>query len=310
MIWIGLGTLLLVLAASPALVERLRPPIDARGRREATGDFADLSGGLTYYEWRGPSRGPVVVCVHGLTAPSYVWTPLAEMLALKGFRVLTYDLFGRGLSDRAPGAQDSAFFVRQLQELLDDQGVRSHVTLMGYSMGGAIATAYAARHPAAVDKLVLLAPVGLGHRLRGFQEFCQRLPVLGDALMLVFGGMSHRAGIDRKLPAPAAVPDIARRLRGEMNLRGTLPAVLSSQRRMLAESREEDHRQFFRTGLPVLAIWGEEDAIIPLAALGRLTQLNRRVRQVSLPGAGHALPYTHPRQIMTALSDFLADAEA
>lgn len=308
MTWLAFGALLLVLAALPVLAERMRGPIDARARRGATGSFAELSQGLTYFDWRGPSRGPVVVCVHGLTIPSYVWTPLAEALALKGFRVLTYDLYGRGLSDRPPGVQDSDFFLRQLKELLEDQKVTSHVTLMGYSMGGAIATAFAAQYPGAIDKLVLLAPVGLGHRLGGFAEFCQRVPVLGDGLMQTFGGFVHRAGVNRKTPAPAAVPDMLARQRAEMDRRGTLRAVLSSQRNILSESREDDHRTFFRTGLPVLAVWGEEDAIIPLAALGRLTQMNRKVRQVSLPGADHALPWTHPREIMAALSDFLSDA--
>ena len=259
MSWLGglgpvLLALVLLIVAAPALAEALRRPVDARARREASGDVADLGDGQTYYEWRGPSRGPVVVCVHGLSTPSYVWAPLAVALALKGFRVLTYDLYGRGLSDRPAGVQDSAFFLRQLKELLENQQISSHVTLMGYSMGGAIATAYAARHPALVDKLVLLAPAGLGHRLSPFLEFCRRVPVLGDAAIRLFGSLVHR------------------------------------------------------TGLPMLAVWGEDDAIIPLSALGRLTQLNRHVRQVSLPGAGHSLPFTHPRQIMDALSDFLSDA--
>lgn len=306
-----LGILLLVLTAAPVLAERLRRPIDARGRREATGDFAELTDGLTYYEWRGPpTRGPVVICVHGLTTPSYVFTPLAEALAMKGFRVLTYDLYGRGLSDRPPGVQDKDFFLRQLRELIEDQGITSHVTLVGYSMGGAIATAYAAAYPAAVDRLVLLAPAGMGHRLGNFFELCQRLPIVGDGLMRVFGGLVHRIGVDSSEPASAALPDVTRRQKTEMGWRGTLPAVLSSQRHMLSESREDDHRQLNRTTLPVLAIWGEEDKIIPLAALGRLTQVNRRTRQVSIPGAGHGLPYTHPREVMAALSDFLADTDA
>lgn len=313
MSWLGglgpvLLALVLLIVAAPALAEALRRPVDARARREASGDVTDLGDGQTYYEWRGPSRGPVVVCVHGLTTPSYVWAPLAEALALKGFRVLTYDLYGRGLSDRPAGVQDSAFFLRQLKELLENQQISSHVTLMGYSMGGAIATAYAARHPALVDKLVLLAPAGLGHRLSPFLEFCRRVPVLGDAAIRLFGSLVHRAGLGRQQPVSAAVPDILARQRGEMAWRGTLPAVLSSQRHMLAENREEDHRQLYRTGLPMLAVWGEDDAIIPLSALGRLAQLNRHVRQVSLPGAGHSLPFTHPRQIMDALSDFLSDA--
>jgi pimeloyl-ACP methyl ester carboxylesterase len=65
----------------------------------------------------------------------------------KGHRVLTYDLYGRGYSDRPGGEQDARFFIRQLEDLLEHQGVTQPVTLLGYSMGGAIGAAFAAKHP-------------------------------------------------------------------------------------------------------------------------------------------------------------------
>lgn len=307
MIWLALVALLLVLVALPPLAEALRPAIDARRRRQAIGDFVELSGGLTYYEWRGPARGPVVVCIHGLTTPSYVWAPLAVELTALGVRVLTYDLYGRGLSDRAPGRQDRAFFVTQLDELLTALEVKRGVTLMGYSMGGAIAAAFAEDRPARVDRLVLLAPVGLGHRMNRFLAFCTRVPVLGDGLIRVFGGLVHRRGVDRSLPPQAELPDMANRMAAEMGVRGTLPAVLSSLRGMMAEEMAPTHRALAATTLPVVAIWGESDRVIPLSGMGRLAQINRRARQVELPGATHALPYTHPDAIMGAVTEFLRE---
>lgn len=82
-------------------------------------------------------RGPVAVCVHGLTTPSFVWHGLARGLATFGYRVLIYDLYGRGYSDRAPGHQDQAYFLQQLNDLLEDQQIKGDITLLGYSMGGA-----------------------------------------------------------------------------------------------------------------------------------------------------------------------------
>ena len=306
MIW-ALVTLLAVLVAVPLLVERLRAPMDARGRRLATGDFVELSRGLTYYEWRGPARGPVVVCVHGLTTPSYVWTPVAVALTALGVRVLTYDLYGRGLSDRPRGRQDRAFFVTQLDELLTALEITRGVTLMGYSMGGAIATAFAQDKPARVDRLVLIAPVGLGHRSSRFLTLCAAVPVIGDGLIRVFGDIVYRRGIDRTLPESPEVPDIVARMTGEMGTRGTLPAVLSSLRGMMAGDMAPTHRVLAATSLPVLAIWGEADKVIPLAAMGRLAQINRRARQVELSGATHALPYTHAGDILGALTDLLRE---
>ena len=128
--------LLAVFAAFPLGIEARRKPMSAAARQDASGDFVTLSQGVTHYEWLGPARGPVAVCVHGLTTPSFVWRGLARGLARMGFRVLIYDLYGRGYSDRVQGRQDRVFFLRQLNDLLADQQVNGDITLVGYSMGG------------------------------------------------------------------------------------------------------------------------------------------------------------------------------
>ena len=78
---------------------------------------------MTHYRWHGPVREPVLVAIHGLTTPSMVWDELARGFVAFGFRVLTYNLYGRGYSDAYDGTQDAAHFVKQLEELLADQDV-------------------------------------------------------------------------------------------------------------------------------------------------------------------------------------------
>ena len=59
--------------------------------------------------------------------------------------------------------------------------------------------------------------------------------------------------------------------------------------------------------LPVLAIWGERDVTIPLAAMGRLAQWNRDAWQTVIPGAGHALGYTRPKEVLAAVEEHLRE---
>ena len=131
--------------------------------------MAPLSEGLTAYHIAG-DRGPWVVLVHGLVTPSYAWEPLAETLAAEGFRVLRYDHFGRGLSDRPAIRYDLDLYVCQLRELIDTLGIES-MHLIGWSMGGLIVTRFAAEHPASVASLTLISPglfldsLGFGQRL-------------------------------------------------------------------------------------------------------------------------------------------------
>jgi pimeloyl-ACP methyl ester carboxylesterase len=146
------------LAVFPFLRERQRIAMTPALRKKAEGQFAKLSDGLTHYSWSGGARGPVIVAVHGLTTPGIVWSAVTPILTGLGFRVLSYDLYGRGFSDAARGKQNLDFFVRQLDELLADQKVSDNITLMGYSMGGSILTAFAAAQTHRIARVLLIAP--------------------------------------------------------------------------------------------------------------------------------------------------------
>lgn len=306
MIWL-LPILLAAGFALPFIIERRRPDMDDTARAAAPGMFAELSDGLTHYRWHGPDDGPVLVCIHGLTTPGYVWDALMPSLAEAGFRVLRYDLYGRGHSDRPRGAQTRAFFIRQLRDLLQHQGIGGGITLLGYSMGGSIATVFAAAEPERVGRLILLAPAGVIHAPGRLAELARRVPVLGDWLMLALSGAELRRSARTQSGPPDVVADFAERQAIETGRRGYLPAVLSSSRNMLAETLEEEHRALAALGVPVAAIWGQDDTVIPIRALGRLAEWNRNARQATVAGAGHGLTYTHPSDVIEALADVISD---
>ncbi len=304
---IYLAILLLAVVALPYAAEARRKPMDASARAGAIGTFVTLSQGTTYYEWLGPTRGPVAVCVHGLTTPSFVWRGLARGLARIGYQVLIYDLYGRGYSDRIPGHQDQAFFLRQLNDLLDDQQVAGDITLLGYSMGGAIATAFTATHPDKVRQLILLASAGMGVGTNRMTRFIARTPVIGDWLMLALFARTHRKGCESERRLPSSVEHIIDLQLNELRYKGFVPAVLASIRGILANSLTDEHKAIHRAGVPVLAVWGGDDALIPLTAMGKLTEWSRNARQDVINGAGHGLTYTHTDAVLASISEALQD---
>ncbi|MEX5730096.1 pimeloyl-ACP methyl ester carboxylesterase [Rhodovulum iodosum] len=307
MIWVAV--LLALVAFSYIASERMRRPMDARARArgEAPGRFAKLSQGITHYRWQGPVAGPVAVCIHGLTSSSYVWDEVAQNLTRMGYRVLRYDLYGRGLSDRPEGRQDRDFFLQQLRDLLAHEGLDDDLTLVGYSMGGAIATAFASEEPNRVDRLMLIAPAGLGHTPGRLAGFARDVPVLGDWMIRVVGGWHQRRAARVAGRQPGVPADLPGKQAGETRFRGYMPAILSSLRHMLPADQAADHRRIAEAGIPVLAVWGEADETIRLAALGRLAEINRAAMQVSLPEASHALVYTRADDIHSAMQDFLRE---
>lgn len=299
LIWLILG--LTVLTGAPFAFERLRPRMSNKDRADAPGQFADLPDGTTHYRWFGPKGGAVAVCVHGLTTPSYVWAPVAERLGLMGFRVLVYDLYGRGYSDRPSGVQDSSFFNRQLDALLEHLGVEGDITLLGYSMGGAIATAYSAKNPSRLRQLCLVAPAGMGHALGPLVDFAMKHDWPGRWAMLGFYPFHLRRATEMDRGLPMALPDMVDRQSAETRWRGFAPAVLSSLRGVMSEKLQPAHQAISKAGVPVLAIWGQTDTVIPISGLGQLAQWNRSARQDVIDGAGHSLIYTDVDAVVQAL---------
>jgi pimeloyl-ACP methyl ester carboxylesterase len=299
---------LLILAAIiaiPLMIEYSRRQMDDMARGAATGQFTTLSKGVTHFEWHGSPRGAVAVCIHGLTTPSFVWRGMTKALALMGFRVLTYDLYGRGFSDRPKGKQNAEFFQSQLRELLAHENVTGEITLIGYSMGGAIATCYAAAHPNKVRQLVLLAPAGMGVVAGKMGNFIAQTPYIGDWLMLALYPRLLRKGIKAERGLSTSVPDIGMLQETELDYKRFLPSVLASIRGFLPQVLKHEHQTLHAQGVPVLAIWGENDRVIPLAAVGTLAEWSRDARQDVLKGAGHGLTYTHTDQILEIFQDGL-----
>jgi pimeloyl-ACP methyl ester carboxylesterase len=296
-----------VIAAAPFLREAARPAMSRRARRDAPGQFAELPQGRVHYRWLGAATGPVAVCVHGLTTPSFVWDRISDTLGEMGYRVLVYDLYGRGYSDRPRGAQDCEFFMRQLSDLLADQGVENNITLLGYSMGAIIAPSFAAQNPGMIRRLILLAPAGIGHDLGPASRLLAQTGLFGSWAMLSVYGRSMRRALEAERGQPSGVPGIVDMQIAQLRHRGFLPAVLSSLRGALDQDMEAAHRAASEAQIPVLVIWAEADAVIPVAGRATLAEWNPAALQEVVAGAGHPLPYSHDGAVGDLLRRHLAD---
>lgn len=303
-------TFALILAAlillAPLLAEAGRALTALTRRGDAKGDLAHLPRGATHFTWSGPEDGPVAVCIHGISTPSFVFAATQRSLTALGFRVLTYDLYGRGQSAHPIGKQDAAFFVDHLKHLLQHQEVTGPFTLLGFSMGGQIATAFAAENPDRVSRLILVASSGLAPTETTGQNALWTAPVIGDWLTLTFGGAALRRELVEHVSLATVIPNFEDLQAAQTRQPGYLPAVLSSRRHLLGKSATADHQRVARAEIPVLAIWAADDPNIPLSAMGELARLNPEAQHVQIPGAGHSLLQTHPREIAEALKDHLA----
>lgn len=301
--------ILLAVIATPFVIEHYRVVMSDGRRGSAPGQFVELSQGVTHYHLIGPVEGPLVVCVHGLTTPSFVWTLLAKGLVEMGFRVLVYDLYGRGYSDRPEGIHDKNFFNQQLDDLLTHLEIEGPFHLIGYSMGGAIATGFAATYPARIRRLVLLASAGMTPPDTPILRFIRDRGIAGKWLMLAAYPFQLRRGIRTECEATNVSAEISEGQEAQLNYQGFVPAVLTSLRGILRPPLEGEHMALHRNNLPVLAIWGGEDDVIPANAMGQMAAWNRDVAHEVISDAGHGLTYTHASEVLAHMLAFLPAPE-
>ncbi len=148
---------------------------------------------LAVHEWPGKSpRTPTVVCLHGLTANHACWESVADALA-PGYRVIAYDLRGRGDSDKPETGYSLAAHGEDLARLLGHYGLKKAV-LMGHSLGASIALRFAATRPEGVSKLVLLDG-GIDYRAAIFDSIGPAVGRLGVEFPSLDGFLERMRGL-------------------------------------------------------------------------------------------------------------------
>lgn len=130
----------------------------------SNGGYVQLPYGRTRYWLLGPEDGTKLVLIHGLSTPAVTWVHIGPYLASRGYRVLLYDLYGKGYTEAPQTTFHTSLFVTQLALLM--QYLRwDSAHIGGFSMGGGIAAVFAAVMPHLVTgKVILMASSGVHDR--------------------------------------------------------------------------------------------------------------------------------------------------
>lgn len=298
--------ILLILIIPYFAFDRESATLTETARKQLPGKFVALSGGHTHYQWEGPASGPVVVLVHGFSTPLFNWDHTAPALTRAGFRVLRYDLFGRGFSDRPATDYNEDLFDRQLLDLLSALKVNGPVDLVGLSMGGAVATIFSARHPERVKKLALIAPAGFPVKIP-FTGKLVRIPLLGDYLMRVVGDRSLVKAVTNSLFRPERAPEYVDKYKAQMVYKGYKRAIVSTLRHFDLNNQQAAFEAAGRHPRPVLLFWGKEDAVVPFEHSQRVLKAMPRARLVAIENSGHVCQYETPEAVNPELVRFLSN---
>lgn len=239
--------------------------------------------------------GAPVTLLHGVGSSLEVWDGIAR--DLRECAVLRMDLRGHGHSGKPPGPYQLDDFVRDLAGLHAHLGIaQSH--LVGFSLGGLIAQAFALAHPEKVSRLVLISAVA-GRSPAEKARVQERARAITEV-----GATQHARNSAGRWFTDAfqkSHPDIiARHCR---RFTANDPAAYSAAYRVLAESDLAD--QLSAIHQPTLIITGEHD----IGSTPRMAELMRDKIPHSelhiLPGLKHALLLEAPAKIAALIRAFI-----
>jgi len=251
---------------------------------------ARRSGGISYRE---SGAGPTLVLMHGIGSSSAGW--LFQLDGLKGYRLIAWDAPGYGESEALKMPKPRPADYAEAMHAFLGRLLFKDVVIVGSSLGGLMATAYAAAHADRVRSLLLLGPAGgyggdakrTNDRLKQFEE-------LGPE-----GLAEKRSPTLVGVGAPPIALELTRWTQRRVRPDGYRQAIHC----LGAGTLELDARRFHKK---TLVACGVEDVITPEPGCKAIAKAFPKAEYRSLPGVGHVPHIEAPDTINALIREFVS----
>ena len=267
----------------------------------APGDLVPVGPWRLHVRDSGPKGAPAVLMLHGFGGSLHSWEVWAQALSTS-HRVIRFDLPGHGLSEPDPaGDYTDARSIQLTLALMDQLGV-ARASIVGHSIGGRIAWTFAARHPERTDRLVLVAPDGFASP--GFEYGrATEVPAVLGLMRHVLSKAVLRMNLEPAYANPQSLTDELTTRYHDLML---APGARDAMFKRLQQTVLTDPRPLLGAiNAPTLLVWGEADAMIPVANAQDYLRALKNSRLVTFPAVGH-LPQEEAAQAsLGAVRDFL-----
>ena len=274
-------------------------------RKEASGSFVQLTSGVTHYELSNPEVNETVVLVHGFSVPYFIYDPTFAFLTQAGLRVLRYDLFGRGFSERPKTRYSLQLFVRQLRDVLDALQLKDPVNVVGLSTGGSISATFTKRFPKRVNKLVLIDPVGAKPLPFARALKLATAPIVGEALLDLISSKTPHKNLVSSFFHREVPESFRSRYIVQMQYKGFRRAILSSIRNGALDPIPDVYKQIGKMNKPVLLFWGRQDRTVPFNHSDVLRSAIPHIEFHAIENCDHTPHHEKPEVVNPILLKFL-----
>ena len=263
-------------------------------------DIGDISGLPQRVHYHEQGEGEVVIFLHGAGGGASGYSNFKgnyPVFAEAGYRSIVPDLIGYGLSSKPDLPQyDLDLFIAGVKGLVDGLGLKN-VTLLGNSLGGAVALGYALAYPEDVKRLILMAPGGV-------EDIDTYLAMPGIANMFEIyksgktGADAMRAVMTMQLFDPSLLTEEI------INERAPIALTQTNAARSILKVPNMTER-LHELRCPVFGFWGINDQFNPASGAAKLLDNCPNARMVMLNRCGHWVQVEHRDLFNRSCIDFM-----
>lgn len=255
--------------------------------------------------------GPAVLLLHGMACDHTTWAPVIADLAKK-YTVVAPDLLGHGRSDKPRADYSVGGYANGMRDLLTVLGI-DKATVVGHSLGGGVAMQFAYQFPERTERLMLVAPGGLGREvtpairavtLPGFHAAMGLLTTpglrhLATGLLRTAATVDHPvlrdldeiADIVENMKDPRSRRALAHVVRACVDLHGQIITMVD--------------RAYLTEHLPLCVLWGAQDAVIPATHAQTVRRIAKGAQIRIVEGSGHFPHKDQPQEFVRTLNRFI-----
>jgi 3-oxoadipate enol-lactonase/4-carboxymuconolactone decarboxylase len=256
--------------------------------------LVETNGTTLFYDLTGPEGAPVVVFSNSIGTTMEMWDHQVRHLCDR-YRCLRYDTRGHGRSPAVDAPVSIDDLADDLAGLLDALGIETaHV--VGLSLGGMTAQAFAVRHPARVDSLVLMATSA---HLPTKESWDARAQAVRE------GGMG--AIVEMVMPRWFTAQSMSERAERVRFLRERFLAIEAAGYAACCGAIGDMDLRNAIGGIrkPTLVIAGTADVATPLAMAEQIVSRIPGAELAVVPDAAHQISVEQPEAVNRLLEEFL-----
>jgi pimeloyl-ACP methyl ester carboxylesterase len=271
-----------------------------------------VNGIQLHYVIGGDGQRDPIVLLHGWPQTWYEWRYIIPQLIANNYTVIAPDMRGLGDSEKSQSGYDTKTIAEDIYQLVTKLGYNK-IYLIAHDFGGPVAYAYAAAHPQAVHKMVILdtllpgfgveeagdfSPNGIWHfSFHAIRDLPEKL-IDGKEDVYLNWFYDHYSYNQSAITSEDREEYIK-----QYSKPGAMRAGFEYYRAIFEDAEQNKEYAKQKLDMPILTIGGETG--VGNATTASFQKVANNVTGITLPNTGHFIPEERPNFLIKQILEFI-----